>query len=91
MFRKHRIRKIVLVAIPLFASVAFAGDSAIDRWANAVGGRERISAIKSIYREGTIEYAGTQGTIKVWHTADGKYRKEERIATYSLIGNLRRR
>jgi hypothetical protein len=46
MFRKHRIRKIVLVAIPLFASVAFAGDSAIDRWANAVGGRERISAIQ---------------------------------------------
>ena len=84
MFRKHRIPKIVLVAIPLFASVAFAGDSAIDRWANAVGGRERISAIKSIYREGTIEYAGMQGTIKVWHTADGKYRKEERIATYSL-------
>ena len=85
MFRQHRIRKIVLVAIPLFASVAFAADSALDRWANAVGGRERISAIKSIYREGTIEYGGMQGTIKVWHTADGKYRKEERIATYSLI------
>lgn len=85
MFRTHRIRKIVLLAIPLFATVAFADDGAIDRWANAVGGRERISAIKSIYREGTIDFAGTQGTIKVWHTADGKYRKEERIATYSLI------
>jgi hypothetical protein len=85
MFRKHRIRKIVLIAISLFASVAFAGDSAIDRWANAVGGRERISAIKSIYREATVEYGGMQGTIKVWHTADGKYRKEERIATYSII------
>jgi hypothetical protein len=85
MFRKHRILKVVLVAIFLLASVAFAADSAIDRWANAVGGRERISAVKSIYREGTIEYAGMQGTIKVWHTADGKYRKEERIATYSLI------
>ena len=85
MFRKHRIRKIALVAFPLFASVAFAGDSALDRWANAVGGRERIRAVKSIYREGTIEYGGMEGTIKVWHTADGKYRKEERIATYSLI------
>ena len=58
MFRKQRIRKLVLLAIPLFASVAFAADSAIDRWANAAGGRERISKIKSIYREGTIEYAG---------------------------------
>ena len=85
MFRKHRNCKIALLAIPLFVSVAFADDGAIDRWANAVGGRERISAIKSIYREGTIEFAGTQGTIKVWHTADGKYRKEERIASYSLI------
>jgi hypothetical protein len=85
MFRKQRISKIVLSAIFLFATVAFAADTAIDRWANAVGGRERISAIKSVYREATVEYAGMQGTIKVWHTADGKYRKEERISTYSLI------
>jgi hypothetical protein len=85
MFHRQRTHKLVLLAIPLFASMAFAADSLIDRWANAVGGRARISAIKSIYREGTIEYAGNQGTIKVWHTADGKYRKEERIATYSLI------
>jgi hypothetical protein len=69
----------------LFASVALAGENPIERWANAVGGRDKVAAIKSIYREATVEYGGYQGTIKVWHTADGKYRKEEQIATYSLV------
>jgi len=71
---------------PLFlASVALAFDSPVDRWANAAGGRERIAAIKSIYREGTIKLGDLQVSLKVWHTADGKYRKEEQGDSYSLI------
>jgi len=75
----------ILFLIPLFFAVTAVADSPIDRWANAVGGRDKIAAIKSIYREATIEYGGYEGTLKVWHTADGKYRKEEQIATYSLV------
>ena len=72
--------------IPLFlAAVTVTVDNPIDQWAKAVGGRDKVMAIKSIYREGTIEYSGAQGTIKVWHTADGKYRKEEQVGSYSLI------
>jgi len=75
-----------LFLIPLFfAAATVVADSPIDRWANAVGGREKVATIKSIYREGRIEYGGVQGTIKVWHTADGKYRKEEQVGSYSLI------
>jgi hypothetical protein len=59
--------------------------SALDRWADAVGGREKIAAIRSIYREATIEIGGLTGSIKVWHTADGKYRKEEQVGTWSNI------
>src|SRR5262249_50326648 len=46
---------------------------------------DKIAAIRSIYREATIEVSGMTGTIKVWHTADGKYRKEEQVATFSSI------
>ena len=77
--------KILFIIPLLLATVAPAVDNPIERWAKAVGGRDKVAIIKSIYREGTIEYAGIQGTIKVWHTADGKYRKEEQVATYSLI------
>jgi hypothetical protein len=57
----------------------------IDRWAAAVGGREKIAALKSIYREATIDVMGHSGTIHVWHTMDGKYRKEEQVANFSTI------
>jgi hypothetical protein len=66
------------------AAVA-ADDSPVDRWARAVGGRENVAAVKSIYREGTLTFAGTTGSIKVWRTADGKYRKEEQVGPYSSI------
>jgi hypothetical protein len=32
-----------------------------------------------------LEFGAYQGTLKVWHTADGKYRKEEKIGDLSTI------
>ena len=40
--------------------------------------------LKSVYSEATLEFRQFRGTIKVWHT-DGKYRKEEQIATFSVV------
>ncbi len=75
-----------LFVITLFSvSTSFAAEIPVDRWANAVGGREKVAAIKSMYREAAIAVGGHEGSIKVWHTADGKYRKEEHIATFSTI------
>jgi len=67
------------------AAAAVAADGPVERWAKAVGGRDKVAAIKTIYREGTIEAGAFQGTIKVWHTADGKYRKEEQVAMFSSV------
>jgi hypothetical protein len=67
------------------ASATLAADTLVERWAAAVGGRDTVAAITSIYREATIEIQGVAGTIKAWHTADGKYRKEELVATYSAV------
>ena len=78
------MRKALLLILFIGVTV-FAGENALERWAKAVGGRDKVAEIKSIYREATIEYGGYEGTLRVWHTADGKYRKEEQIATYSLV------
>ena len=64
-------------------SAAFAASGPVERWANAIGGRGTIAKVKCIYREGTIDFAGMRGTIKVWHTADGRYRKEEQVGVFS--------
>src|SRR5262249_29079265 len=69
----------------LVVSLASPAGNPIERWARAVGGRDKVAAIKAVYREATLEFNGMQGTLKVWHTAEGKYRKEEQIATFSTI------
>lgn len=79
------MHKTLFIILFTFASVALAGDDPVERWASAVGGRDKVAAVKSIYREATVEYGGYEGTLKVWHTADGKYRKEEQVASYSLV------
>lgn len=73
------MRKTAFIVTLLLSSAAFAADNPIDRWAKAVGGRDRVAAVKSIYREATIEVGGFKGRLKVWHTAEGQYRKEEEI------------
>ena len=75
----------VFMLLLLAASATLAAEGPVDRWKKAVGGLDKVAAVKALYREGTLEYGGAQGTIKVWHTADGKYRKEEQIASYSVI------
>lgn len=79
------MRKIFFVVPFIMFSSALADSDLIERWANAVGGRDKVAAIKSIYREATLEFGAYKGTLKVWHTADGKYRKEEQIGDLSSI------
>jgi hypothetical protein len=75
-----------LIVVPFFlASMALAGSDPVDLWAEAAVGRDKVAAIKSIYREATLEFGGYQGSLKVWHTADGKYRKEEKLGAPSSI------
>lgn len=60
-------------------------DDPLARWATAVGGRDKVAAVNSIYREAAIFVNGFEGTIRAWHTSDGKYRKEERAADFVRI------
>ena len=80
----------LLPAIGLFwvslglAEAVFASDP-VERWAAAVGGRDKLAEVNAIYREGTIEVNGGVGTLRVWHTADGRYRKEESGGSFTRI------
>lgn len=80
------MRNVLFVITFLFSVTAFAADNtAVDRWAKAAGGREKVAAVRSTYREATIEVGGFTGTIKAWHSAEGKYRKEEQVGLYSTV------
>ena len=47
----------------------------IDSWTNALGGREKIEHIKSIYQYGTTLEGGLQGRLEEWSTATGQHRR----------------
>jgi hypothetical protein len=70
----------VIVSMPVHA-----GETPLDRWAQAVGGQEKIAPLNVIYREATIELRGFTATGKFWHTRDGRYRKEEQYGGISRI------
>jgi hypothetical protein len=77
----HTMMLVLLIATPY----GLAADDVIDRWAAAAGGRDKVAAIKTLYREAELEFGAYKGTVKVWHTADGKYRKEEKIGDLSTL------
>lgn len=78
-------RRMTPLAIGLFATVALAAEGPVERWASAVGGREKVAPIRAIYREATIQVGPYEGQIKSWHTAGGTYRKEEQIGPFATV------
>ena len=79
------MRKAMFTLVLSLTTSAFAAGNPVDNWANAVGGRDKVASIKTIYREATVQIAGMEGTIKVWHSTEGKYRKEEQVGIFSTI------
>lgn len=72
----------VLLILSLFSA---ASGNVIDRWAAAAGGREKLATIHATYREDSLEAGGHSGIVKVWETADGKYRQEVQVAGFSSL------
>jgi outer membrane lipoprotein-sorting protein len=73
------IRLILLALLTL----SFAGsisaqtaDEIISKYVQAIGGKERLSKITSVYTEGTIEVMGMQGSIKTY-TVNGKGTRQD--------------
>ena len=58
----------------------------LDRWTNALGGRDKIEQIENVYQAGTTVEGGLQGSLKEWSTAAGQRRRlYERTGVDSTI------
>ncbi|MCM2313595.1 MAG: aspartyl protease family protein [Thermoanaerobaculia bacterium] len=56
--------------------------SLVDCWANALGGRERLAAIRAVEREGVVETGGMKGSVHAWSTAAGELRTDVELGPY---------
>ncbi|MFQ5793912.1 MAG: aspartyl protease family protein [Candidatus Bipolaricaulia bacterium] len=46
-----------------------------NRWANALGGLDRLKQIENVYTRSAIEIGGLSGTVEEWQTAQGQYKQ----------------
>ncbi len=81
-----------ILTLSLFAA-AFAGivsaqsaDEIIGKYVQAIGGKEKLTKLTSVYMEGTIDAMGMQGTIKVW-TLNGRGQRQDMDINGSVITN----
>ena len=46
----------------------------LERWLKALGGRDKLAAVHSMYVKAVVVSDGQLGTMENWQTADGKYK-----------------
>lgn len=56
------------VAVPLTS------EQVLDRWADALGGRENLRNVRTIHQRGTVEVGGVKGTYERWTTSRAELR-----------------
>ena len=83
------MKKILLLSIVLAACATaprpLTTQTVLDRWAAALGGRERLVRITSVYRETAIKTGGVTGQSKNWSMIDGRMRNDRELAGVSDI------
>ncbi len=47
----------------------------LSRWAQALGGLEKLKQIKNVYTRSAIETGGLSGTVEEWQTAQGQHKQ----------------
>jgi len=75
--------KTIRLLLLSFLAIAFTGnvsgqtaDEIIGKYVQAIGGKERLSKISSVYTEGSLEVMGMQGSIKTF-TVNGKGSRQD--------------
>lgn len=59
--------------------------SPVDRWRDALGGRERLARISSVHRIGTISSGGLTGKVEIWQSTAGQIRTEVHIGPLATV------
>jgi hypothetical protein len=73
------MKKTILCIIGLIATIssfAQTADDIVNKYLDAIGGKEKLLAIKNIYMEGTVDANGQQITVKVWMMNKAAVRQE---------------
>lgn len=65
----------MLGAPTTLAQTAPDAQTLLDRWADAIGGRDRLAEIRSEHTRSAIEVGGMTGTAENWTTIEGKARE----------------
>ena len=55
-------------------SSALTKEQVLDRWAAALGGREKLEQIRTVHSRGSVEAGGVKGTFERWSTWRGESR-----------------
>ncbi|MCK5545652.1 MAG: hypothetical protein KAI35_10565, partial [Desulfobulbaceae bacterium] len=86
--KQYQTITVIFFAVILTAVTGFAQNTLSDPYVifqkhyDAIGGLQRLKAIKTFYCEGTTIYDGLEGRFKEWGKRSLKYRLEE---DYSVI------
>lgn len=64
----------LLIAEHLSVAQSLTKEQVLDRWAAALGGRERLEKLRAIHTQGSIETGGIRGTYERWSTSRGEFR-----------------
>lgn len=84
------MKKSILLFTCLFSGAAFAqtADDIINKYADAIGGKDKLKAIKTIYMEGTVDAQGQQVVVKEWKVIKTATRSEFTVmgmTAYSIV------
>jgi predicted aspartyl protease len=64
----------LLIAEQLSVAQSLTKEQVIDRWAAALGGRDKLEKLRTIHTQGSIETGGLKGTYERWSTFRGEFR-----------------
>jgi predicted aspartyl protease len=53
---------------------ALTKEQVLDRWAAALGGREKLEQVRTVHSQGSVETGGVRGTFERWSTWRGEFR-----------------
>jgi len=74
-------RVVALVLFAISQSPPAPAGRALDRWAEAIGGRETLQGMRTIHLRGTIAMSGLRGTFERWATSRGQFRMALEVST----------
>lgn len=59
--------------------------SVLDRWLDALGGRDKLRAIRGMYVKAVLVSSGQIGTLENWQTSDGRYKATVSLGDHEFI------